>query len=462
MLNYTNDMEWKGDVLMENENLNIARSVVDLAVKQGSEMAESYLSYSKELDIEVRGGKVDTMVMAEDRGLGLRVFIGGRTGFAFTTDLTEAGLAECVRQAKDNSAQIAADAHNGLPEKVEKYEQMDTFDPDIAAIPVEDKIALAVAMEKSARDYDPRVKIIESSSYSDSISSVVIANSHGLAASCQSTYCGIYLALVAVDGDDSQTGFAMDYRLKYKDLNPKAIGREAALKAVRMLGAQPVSTRKVSVVLEPYVAAGFLGLMSSSFTAEAVQKGRSLFANKIGSKVASELINVVDDGSLPGGIASAPFDGEGVPTAKTVLIKSGELKAYLYNTYTAKQDGVVSTGNGVRGSFKGTPEVGTTNFYIEPGNCSPGDLVKAVNSGLFVTEVMGMHTANPISGDFSVGVSGLLIENGQITKPVRGVAIAGNIITLLSSVNGVGSDLKFFGGKGAPTLRIEGITVSGH
>ena len=447
---------------MENENLNIASSAVEAAVKQGAEMAEAYLSYSKELDIEVRGGQVDTMKLAEDRGLGLRVFIGTRTGFAFTTDLTEAGLTDCVKQAIDNSSQIVADVHNGLPKTAEAYKQMDLFDPDIPAIPVEDKIALAVAMEEAAKAYDPRVKIIESSSYSDSITSVVIANSLGMSTAYQATYCGIYLALVAVEGDDSQTGFAMDYRLKYKELDPKAIGQEAALKAVQMLGAEPVSTRQVPVVFDPYVATGFLGLMSSSFTAEAVQKGRSLFANKIGTKVASDLITVVDDGALSGGIASAPFDGEGVPTSKTVLIKSGELKGYLYNTYTANQDGVSSTGNGVRGSFKGTPEVGTTNFYIEPGGTSPDDLLKDIKSGLYVTEVMGMHTANPISGDFSVGVSGLLIENGQVTKPVRGVAIAGNIINLLSNVKGVGNDLKFFGGKGAPTLRIEGITVSGH
>ena len=447
---------------MEKENLNIASSAVEVAIQQGAEMAESYLSYSKELDIEVRGGQVDTMKLAEDRGLGLRVFIGNRTGFAFTTDLTKAGLTDCVKQAVDNSSQIVADVHNGLPKTAEEYKQMDLFDPDIPAIPVEDKIALAVAMEKAALAYDTRVKIIESSSYSDSITSVVIANSLGMSATYQATYCGIYLALVAVEGDDSQTGFAMDYRLKYKELSPNAIGQEAALKAVRMLGAQPVSTRQVVVVFDPYVATGFLGLMAPSFTAEAVQKGRSLFANKIGTKVASNLITVVDDGSLAGGIASSPFDGEGVPTSKTVLINSGELKGYLYNTYTANLDGVSSTGNGVRSSFKGTPEVGTTNFYIEPGNMSQEALLKDIKAGLYVTEVMGMHTANPISGDFSVGVSGLLIENGQITKPVRGVAIAGNIINLLSSVNGVGNDLTFFGGKGAPTLRIEGVTVSGH
>ncbi|WP_238455574.1 TldD/PmbA family protein [Desulfolucanica intricata] len=447
---------------MDKEKLSIAESAIANAKKLGAEMAEAYLSYNKELDIEVRGKQVDTMKLSEDRGLGLRTFVNGRTGFAFTTDLTIEGVEDCVRQSLNNASQSMQESGIGLPLPASEYPQLDLYDPEISEASVEDKINLAVAMEEAALSYDKRVKIIESSSYSDGVTSVVIANSQGMVASYQGAYCGIYLALVAVDGDDSQTGFALDYHLKYKDINPDFVGQEAASRAVRMLGAKPITTRRTTVLFEPYVAAGFLGLMASSFTAEAVQKGRSLFANKVGSKIASEFITIVDDGSLAGGIASTPFDGEGVPTSKTILVQDGELKGFLHNTYTANKAGVESTGNGVRGSFKSTPEVGTTNFYIESGKCTPEDLIKDIKSGLYITEVLGMHTANPISGDFSVGVSGLLIENGQISQPVRGVAMAGNIINLLSGVNGVGNDLKYFGGRGAPSLRIDGITISGH
>ena len=222
-----------------------------------------------------------------------------------------------------------------------------------------------------------------------------------------------------------------------------------------------MGTQKAAVVLDPYIATNFLGLLSPALSAEAVQKGRSLFAGKVNQAVASPLITVVDDGRLPGGIASAPFDGEGVPTSETVLIDQGQLKGFLHNTYTAAKEGVSSTGNGVRSSFKSTPEVGSTNFFIRAGEKSPEQLIKEVPKGLYVTEVMGMHTANPISGDFSVGASGIWIEKGELTRPVRGVAIAGNIMDLLGAVDAVGSDLEFFGGKGAPTLRVSSMSLSG-
>jgi PmbA protein len=229
-----------------------------------------------------------------------------------------------------------------------------------------------------------------------------------------------------------------------------------------MLGAAPVATRKAVVLLDPYVATGFLGLIGPALTGEAVQKGRSLFAGKVGERVASDKITIIDDGLLGGGIASAPFDGEGVPTSRTILVKKGDLRGYLHNTYTAAKDGVQSTGNGVRSSFKGTPEVGMTNFYIEAGQIPVEQLIKDISSGIYVTEVMGMHTANPISGDFSVGVSGLLIENGELTRPVRGMAMGGNIIELLENIDAVGNDLHFFIGKGSPTLRVAQLTISGQ
>ena len=261
--------------------------------------------------------------------------------------------------------------------------------------------------------------------------------------------------------EDNQTGFALQYRLKFAELDPETVGREAAEKAVRMLGAKQIGTQRVPVLFDPYVATSFLGVLAPALTAEAVQKGKSLFAQKIGQPVGSNVLTLVDDGTLPNGIASAPFDGEGVPSSRTVLIENGELKTYLYNTYTAARDGVSSTGNGVRGSFKSTPEVGTTNFFIQPGEVSQQQLMTDIKEGLYITEVMGMHTANPISGDFSVGAAGLWIKDGQFTVPVRGIAIAGNLADLLQSIEGVASDLTFFGGKGSPTVRIGQMTVSG-
>jgi PmbA protein len=439
-----------------------ARSAVDKAVKKGAEVAEAYICKEKELNIEVRDGRVDTMKLAEDSGLGLRVIREGKTGFSFTSDLSPAAVDEAAGQALLNCMKISEDPFQRLPKPGRAYEKLDIYDPGIRQATVEQKIEMARSMEQAARAFDKRIKVIESSTYQDGEAMVTIVNSHGMELSYQGSFCGVYLALAAGEGDDSQTGFAMDYNLKFDRLNPDEVGREAARRAVRMLGATPVTTRRATVVLDPYVATGFLGLIAPALTGEAVQKSRSLFAGKLGERVASGKLTAIDDGALPGGIASAPFDGEGVATSRTVLLEKGLLKGYLHNTYTAAKDGVQSTGNGVRGSFKGTPEVGITNFFFEAGSEPVEKLLSEIKSGIYVTEVMGMHTANPISGDFSIGIAGLLIENGELTKPVRGMAIGGNILDFLANVDGVGSDLKFFGGRGSPTLRVAEITISGH
>jgi len=457
-------LEYERSVSVEKEGFftGAAEAAVGKAMQMGGQLAEAYISNSKELNIGVREGRVETMKLAEERGLGLRVIRQGRTGFSFSTDLSPGGIEEVARQALANCAKTGEDQYHNLPLPGASYPELDIYDPCIREAAVEQKIEMAKSMEEAARAYDARVKIIESSTYQDGESLVTIVNSQGMKLSYKEAYCGIYIALAAGEGDDSQTGFALDFNLKYNQLRPEEVGAEAARRAVRMLGAAPVSTRKAAVLLDPHVATGFLGLIGPALTGEAVQKGRSLFAGKVGTRVASDKITIIDDGLLSGGIASAPFDGEGVPTSRTVLVEKGTLKGYLHNTYTAAKDGVQSTGNGVRGSFKSTPEVGVTNFYIEAGKIPPADLIKEISSGLYVTEVMGMHTANPISGDFSVGVSGLLIENGELTKPVRGMAMGGNIIKLLENIDAVGNDLKFFIGKGAPTLRIAQMTISGQ
>ena len=438
-----------------------AENAVQKALRMGAGMAEAYLSNGKELVIEVRNAEVETMKLAGDRGLGIRVFNEGRTGFAFTTDLGDTAVDEMVSQAMANARSAEPDPRRTLPQPSPSYPQMDLYDPSIKAATVEHKIEMARNMENEARGFDRRVSVIESSTYQDGEAEVILVNSHGISLQYSGAYCGMYIALVAGSGEDSQTGFALDYTLHLKDLDPVRLGKEAAHRAVRMLGAKPGRTQQAAVVLDPYIATGFLGVVAPALSAEAVQKGRSLFAGKVGQQVASELFNVVDDGTLANGIVSAPFDGEGVPTSKTVLIQKGVLQCFLHNTYTAAKDGVQSTGNGVRGSFKGTPEVGTTNFFLQPGSVSQEQIISEVNSGLYITEVMGLHTANPISGDFSFGASGLWIENGKLSHPVRGLAVAGNIMDVIKNVDAVGSDLQFFGGKGAPTLRISRMSISG-
>lgn len=441
--------------------LNIARDAVEkTSAVSGVTMAEAYVKRGTEIEIDVHDGQVETIKRAEEQGIGLRVFCGDRMGFAYTTELGEAGVSDAIRRAVANATQTARDEYLRLPDPC-AYPEADLLDPELNNRTVEEKTETARRMEQAARGYDPRVGVIESSTYQDGVAEIAIANSRGLAAAYRSGACGLYVALTAGSGGESQTGYALDFRLKYAALDPEKTGREAAERAVRMLGARQQASQETTLILEPYVVVSLLGVLAPALTGEAVQKGRSLFAGRVNDRVASELVTIVDDGTLPDGIRSGPFDGEGVRTQRTVLIQDGVLNGFLHNTYTASKDGVASTGNGVRGSFKGSPEVGTTNFFLAPGKVEPGLLVDDLPSGLLVTEVMGMHTANPISGDFSVGASGLWIENGRISHPVRGMAIAGNITDLLNKIDAVGSDLQFFGGTGAPTVRVRKMMVSG-
>jgi len=439
----------------------IGRRVTEMAIKLGGSAAEAFISRSRELSIEVREQHVETMKLAEEQGLGVRVIKDSQLGFAFTTDLSEAALDQVVRQAVANSASTAEDPYNKLPAPPAGFAPAAASDPEIEAVPVEDKIRLCKEIERQARAFDPRVTITERCAYTDSSYTICIVNSLGLEAEYHGAYCGAYAMLVAEENGEAETGFGFRYSLRYRDLEPAAIAREAAQKAVNMLGATTIPSGEMAAVFDPYVATNFLGLLSTSLSADAVQKGKSRLAGKIGQEVASPLITLVDDGAKEGGIISAPFDGEGVPTRRNVLIDRGNLQGFLYNTYAAGKEGRQSNGAASRGSFKATPEVGTSNYYIENGTIDRDELIRQTGSGIYITHVMGMHTANSISGDFSLGASGFLIEDGRLSRPVRGVAIAGNIFEFIKGIDGLANDLTFFIGQGSPTLRVSKMAVSG-
>ena len=438
----------------------LAVRVITRAQQLGAAMSEAYLVNSKELSIEVREQEVENLKLAEERGMGLRVFRSGRMGFAYTADLRWEAIEETITEALANSRQTTPDEGNVLPEACSEYPRIKLYDPVIRQETVENKIALAREVERVGRSFDPRIKLTESAGYEDNEYEVAICNSLGLNASYRGSYCGLYLVVVAQEGEDNQTGFAIQYRLNYRELNPRQVGEEAAEKAVRMLGARRIGTGQLPVILDPYVATNFIGVLSPALSAESVQKGKSFLAGKVGKRIGGEL-TIIDDGTLENGIASAPFDGEGVPCSRTVLVENGILNGYLYNTYTARREGVASTGNSTRSSFNSTPEVGSTNLFIQPGRIKQQELMTGIRDGLYITEVMGMHTANPISGDFSVGAAGLRITDGKLDYPVRGIAIAGNLANLLEAVEGVADDLTFFGSKGAPSVYVGKLAISG-
>jgi len=393
--------------------LQIARQAVERAQGLGGNAAEAYVLHAAALTVEVNNQAVENLKLAEVSGIGLKTIVDGRLGFAYSSALDPDSLQELVGNSLANAKETSPDEHHVLPKVKGTVEEMDLYDPTIGQISVEEKIEKAKLLERTARDYDQRIKRVRKSSYQDSEYQVALVNSHGLESTHQGNYCGVGAFVLAEDKGEVQTGWSMDLTRKYRQLKAEDVGREAAQKAVAMLGATAVPSQRVTIVLDPYVASNFLDILAPSLTAEAVQKGKSLFQGKIGEQVISTALNIIDDGRLEGGIESSPVDGEGVPTARNVLFSEGRLEKFLYNTYTASKDGVSSTGNGIRSSFKSTADVGTTNFFIQPGIVSPEELLAPVDKGFYITEVMGLHTANPISGDFSLGASGIWIENGQ-------------------------------------------------
>lgn len=432
-----------------------------LGQEAGADQVEAFFLEHTALTIEVRGGRLETLRQSTERGLGIRVLQAGSLGYAFSSDLSPAALKETARAAVANAGYVALDPARRLPSPAQGKPELAQYDEDIATTPIAAKIDLALAIEKAAFAEDKRVTKSERAAYEEGHYQVAIANSLGLEASYRGNFCGGYAWVVAEADGDAETGSGLSYTTELKNLDPNAIGREAAQEAVRLLGAKPISTQKLALVLPPQAATQFLGMLAPALTAEAVQKKRSLFAGRLGEDVGSPAVTIVDDGTLSGGINTSPVDGEGVPTQRTVVMEKGTLRAFLHNSYTAAKDGTRSTGNGTRSSFKGAPEVGPTNMFFAPGEVKAEELIGGVSKGLYVFDLLGTHTANPISGDFSLGATGILIENGKLTQPVRGVVIAGNVVALLRQIQAAASDLRFFLGFGSPTLLVEPLTVSG-
>lgn len=446
---------------LRDEILEAGRWAVEQAQGNGVE-AEAFVLHSEDLTIEVRDGQVDTLKQAEEIGLGIRVFQGNRLGFSYTTDLKQEAVRETIRRALEGARYTADDKNNGLPGVVDGYSEMVTFDGEIEKTGLDAKVEMARQIEAESKKQDRRVKIVDSSGYEESRYSVAVVNSRGTEAFQKGAFCGLYISLMAEENGEVQTGFSVEAKRHIKELDPARVGKEGAHNAVRLLGAKGAPSRPLPCVLEPYVMTSFLGVLSGSFSADFVQKGKSTFKGKLGQAIASSQVTLVDDGTYEKGIASFPFDGEGWPSQRTALIEQGELKGFLYDSYTARKDQTSSTGNGMRGSFRGLPSVGTTNLFLQPGSAPPEMLWKDLERGLYVTEVMGMHTANPISGDFSLGASGIMIEKGKLTHPVRGVTIAGNLFDFLRDIEGIGSDLRFFGGTGSPSVRVKSLSIGGE
>lgn len=446
---------------MEDLLAVVAEKVIELARQKGVE-AEAYLTRGRELSIEVEQGEVENLKEAGETGLGVRVIKEKRIGFAYTSDLSFSAVQGALEDAIRISRFTAPDPGNVLPEQQPGYPVLDIFDATLDSTGLEEKIARARVAEEKARAFDRRVTIIERSGYEEGEVEVLVMNTRGVKANARTNYCGLYLFVVAEEGGSAESGFSLTSARHLADLDPEHAAREAARRAINSLGARVPASEHLPCVMDQYVVTRFLSLLARMVDAGAVQKGKSLLAGKLGQPVASGIFSLVDDATFTRGIVSFPFDGEGVATCRTPVIDGGILQTYLYDSYTAAREGRGSTGHGQRGSFRGLPGVGSSNFMLQPGTAGPEELIAGVERGVYITEVMGMHTANPVSGDFSVGAAGRMIEAGRLSYPVRGMTIAGNLGNFFHDVEAVANDLRFYGGKAAPTIRLKALSIGGE
>ncbi|MGQ0668177.1 MAG: TldD/PmbA family protein [Actinomycetota bacterium] len=438
----------------------LCRLAVEAA--SGDESVEAYAEESRRTEVRARGGEIEGLTFAESRGVGVRVISGGRLGYAYAADPSAGEVGEAVAGARENAGFATPDEFNALPAGEAVKAMPELFRERQAGVPTERKVSLALDLERVAITTDPRVRKVVGAEYGDTVSRIALASTAGVDAEYSRTdcWCGVYA--LAEEGDETQTGFSYRLARELGELESADVAAESATRASRMLGAVKPPTVKVPVVLDPFAGSSFMGVLSGALSAEAVQKGRSLFASLVGRQVGSDVFTLVDDGRLLAGPGASPFDDEGVRTERTELISGGRLMGFLHNTYTARRGGTASTGNARRGGYRSVPGVGTTNLYVEPGRAPPADILSQAEGGVLIQEVSGVHSgANPISGQFSVGATGLRITGGEIGEPLREMTIASTVPEMLTAVAAVGNDLRFFTSVGVPTILIGEMTIAG-
>jgi PmbA protein len=412
--------------------------------------------------VETKDDAIDVVTARGERGLGVRVLDGQRIGFAHTSDLAPPGIEACVDQARRMATITEPDEDIRIAAAPLEIVDLDIYQPGLEDRPLADRGAIALAVEQAARSLDPRITHFRKTSYSDAEVTTVIATTQGVRASYRESFCGAMTSAVATENGERQIGYHGEGARRLAELDPASIGTRAAQRAIEKLGAKPFPTQKLPVLLDPWMAMSLLGAISPLFSADNVLKGRSLFAGKVGARVANERVTIIDDARRKGGLRSAPFDGEGVATTTRTLIERGVLRGYLVNLKTARKLSTAPTGNARRGSYASPSRIGPSNFYIEAGTDDPGALVRGLDRALAVTSLLNLHTIDPVSGEFSLGATGTYLEKGAPMHPVQGITIAGNLTHLLSSISGVGTDLTFgSGGIGSPTLVIAELSVGG-
>jgi PmbA protein len=440
------------------ESSGLADEIIKKVLGRGCDAAEVFMKISKGISAEAKNGTVEAFEASRSFGLALKVIKEQRVGFAFTTNKDT--IEETISEAVGSAGWTGVDEFAGISEQL-PLDEVRTYDERVKDIKEEYVIRDALLLEESALSHDKRVAKVRKAEVGVGEGDTIVVNSNGVHVEYKSSYYSAHVtALAQNDSGENQMGWDYAGSRKIDDVDIESVGRRAAQRATELLGSRKITTVKVPVILSDTVAVDFLEILSASLSAEAIQKKRSFLADRIGHAVLSPLIDICDDGTLPWKTGTSPVDDEGVPTREKELISRGVLNGYIHNTYTARKAGVSSTGNAVRRGFNSLPGVGVTNFYIKPGEMSHHDLIKSLSKGILILSAMGVHTANPVSGDFSIGISGLWIENGSVLYPVKEAIISGNILEMFKKVEGVGNDLVFYGNTGSPSILIGEMDIS--
>src|SRR5262252_2545779 len=443
----------------------LASDVVRRAMQGGASAAECVAREGDEFSTVVRMRQVETLKESGSKSIGVRVFFGQRAASTYSSDFSTEGIERMLKSALELATITSEDPCAGMPEAGKLGSlpgDLDLYHEDVYSLPGVERIDYARRCEKAALDSDPRMKNSEGGSFDAATGRKVLANSHGLVGEYRLSYCSVAAVPIA---QDEQGNMQRDYwysvaRSLAKLESAEKVGKEAARRTLRRLGARKAKTAHVPVVLDPLVANSMLEHIFEGVNGDSVYRGASFLAGKLGQKIASANVTVIDDGTIRGGFGTAPFDGEGIPTRRTVVVDNGVLKSYLLNTYAAKKLGLATTGNASRG-LAGTPSIGLGNYFLQAGTRTPQQIIGDIKDGLYVTEFLGMGV-NLVTGDYSRGASGLWIVNGELTYPVEEITVAGNLKDIFMNISEIGNDLEFRGSVASPTIRIEGLIVGGE
>lgn len=449
-----------------SELSELAERAVEASLAAGASDAEAYASEAAQREVRAHGGAVESLTAATQRGVGVRAWIGGRVGYGFDTDLSQLGVEEIAARAVAGAKVAGEDEFAGPATGVDRVPALDGLnDPSLGEWSTARVAELALAVERAALAADPRVVGVEQAVYADSAERVAIVSSTGAGGEYESSDCYAYTQALAEGDGARETGLGFDLARGPADLDPDAAGAEAARRATEMIGSVKPRSRNCPVVLDPTVAASFVGLLGKALGADSVQRGRSPLAGLLGEEVAGEAFVLYDDGLDPEGFASAPIDAEGTPRQRTALIDGGRLQAYLYDAYTARRGAAISTGNAGRSGYRAPPAVAASNLVVGSGAATFEQLLGDAGEGVLVTDVAGLHSGvNPVSGSFSVGATGLAIRGGEVAEPLREFTIASDLVAMLRAVRAAGSEARWvpFGGSiSVPPLLIGEMTVGG-